>query len=193
MGYDNGMVSDLLPELTRESTAYLRRVAAAVDTEARRLAEQGRAGHDLAQVGREVSRIARGVTRLALTMTVDIELYWKETLDQLGEGVEKGAAKDRLDLAFLQLDAWLPFADAARAVWAAAAVLGATPDGLDELDAAARRVGEAKAAAERMRAFLAAPRAAVDPAALEAAVKAVADGRFKTPDAVRAAVADRPA
>jgi hypothetical protein len=187
------MVSDLLPELTRESTDYLRRVTAAVDAEARRLAEQRRASHDLAQVGREASRIARGATRLALTLTVDIELFWKDALYRLDKGMEKGAAENLLDLAFYQLNGLLLLAEAARGLWEAAALLGATPDGVDELDAAARRVGEAKVAAERMRAFLATPRNAVDPAALAAALQAVKEGRFQAPDAVRAALPVRPA
>jgi hypothetical protein len=186
------MGTELLSELTRENTAHLRRVTAAVDAEARRLEELERAPAELAHIRRRAARAAREATRQAIAGAAEVERLWRGVLACLNEGLEKGVAAALVTSAAGSFEPLHELVTEVWGLWATAGRAGAVPEGIDELNTVTRKVEELRATAERMRVFLATPRPAVDPALLADAVQAVADGRVQSPEAVRAGLADRP-
>ncbi len=87
-------------------------------------------------------------------------------------------------------DAWFSLVQPTRDLSARAAELGACPEGLDRLEAAVREVTALRSSAEELRAFVTATRPSIDPAVLAKARAAVSQGRFKSPEAVQARLAN---
>jgi hypothetical protein len=176
----------LLAELAQENAASNRRVASSVDAEARRAERLRPLPEQSGALRRRLARSAREALRYALGQAGGARGLWQSALALFEEGLEGGEAGVAVRAVLEVFDSWLSVARSTRDLWGTAERAGAAPEGLEELDTAAREVEAFRAAAEKLLAFLTRDRPPVDPAALERARQAIAAGKYKDPEAVRA-------
>jgi hypothetical protein len=176
----------LLPDLARENAASNRRIASSVGAAARRADDLRQSQAEAGAVRRRAARAAREAVNYACGQAAHAHCLWQEALALLKEGQEGDEARASIQAILEVFDSWLSVAGSTRDLWAAAERAGATPEGLQELDEASQEIGSFRAAAENLLAFLTRERPPIDPAALERARQAVAEGKYKDPEAVRA-------
>jgi hypothetical protein len=116
---------------------------------------------------------------------------WDGVLAMVGEGIEGGECRDLLQRQLGLFDAWFALLQVTRHSITAAAEAGAAPEGAEALEAAAGQMERLRKAAADMLAFVTRPRPPVDPAVLDRARKAVAQGQFEGPEAVRSRLQER--
>ncbi len=181
------MATQLLPELARENAASNRRAAQIVDAARRQLESlESSLGSQPEEVRRWLSRSARQALRYTLAQMPMTSALWQDILAVFEEGLRAEEAKELIRFAHELAETWSELVRSTRVLWEVAARAGAAPEGSHELDAAERRVQELKNAIGQTHAFLNRPRPPVDPGALDAAGAAVAEGRYKTPEDIRA-------
>jgi hypothetical protein len=180
--------SMLLPDLARGRADSNRRAADLLDAEARHLTELRRLHAELGTLRRRVARNAREALRYTLLELGESRHVWQEVRALFEEGLEGHEARRAIQAAVDYFDSWLGLEKSTRELWRIAEQAGATPEGLEQLDAASREAGALRAAAEKLRDFLTRPPSPVDPAVIERARQAIARGEYKDADAVRASL-----
>jgi hypothetical protein len=176
----------LLPELARENAASNRRIAHSVEFAARCLEQQPQLHDD----SRPAMRSAQEALRHTLGQATEARNQWQAVLGAFADGLEGDEGREMLQVILDLFDAWCSLVQPTRELCARAAQLGAVLEGLDRLDSAANEVATLRTAAEDLRTFVTAPRPAIGPGVLDRARQAVAQGRFKSPEAVRARLSD---
>jgi hypothetical protein len=177
--------STLLLELAQENAASNRRIASSIDAEAGRAEKLRQLRNQLGTLRRRVACSAREALRYALGQAGDARGLWQGVVGLFDEGLEGGEARAAVRGSLEVFDSWFRVAQSTRALWTTAERAGATPEGLHELDEASQEIESFRAAAEKLLAFLTRERPPVDPATLERARQAVAEGKYKDPEAVR--------
>jgi hypothetical protein len=173
----------LLPELARESAASNRRLARSVED----LRQREEVQPTLPQAG---TGSAREALRYTLFRAAEASSLWQGTVALFQDGLDGHEARDVLQAVLEVFDSWFGLVKSTRDLWHTTDPTGASPEGLEELDAVSRDIELLKTAAEEMRTFLNRSRPPVDAAVLEKARQAVVQGRYKTPEAVRARLHD---
>ncbi len=187
------MATLLVSELAREHAASNRRVAQSVQAEARRLEEVGQPGIDVANLTRRGTRGAREALRITRAKAAEARQLWDAGMAFFEDGLAGDEARGLIQAFADFFDSWFDLAAATRDyVHHTAAQAGVSPAGEEDLDTACRDVEALRKAAAELRDFLNRPLAPVDPAALERAREAVAQGRYQTPEAVRSRIRSRP-
>jgi hypothetical protein len=172
----------LEPDLGRQMVEFNRRVA-----ESAKAGWRPRQAENAASLRRKGTRAARELTRVALSRGSDAGAYWEGALEVIEEGVRGEEAREAVRVVRDIIDSWLALAQKARELWQdVAAATGATPEGLDELDAAEAEVMQVKSAAEKTYTFLSRARPPVDPGRLEKGQEEIAQGRYRTAEQIRA-------
>jgi hypothetical protein len=177
--------STLLPDLARGRADSNRRAADLLDAEARHLTELRRLHAQLGILRRRVARNAREALRYTLVELGESRHFWQEVRALLEDGLEGHEARRAIQAAVEYFDSWFGLERSSRELWRIAEQAGATPEGLEQLDAASREAQALRAGAEKLRDFLTRPSSPVDPAVLEKARQAIAQGGYKDADAVR--------
>jgi hypothetical protein len=173
----------LLADLAQEKAASNRRVAQSVETAARRLNAPRQSQEDL---GRRVTNTTREALRYTLMQAGEARNLWQSTLTLLQDGLEGNESRELLHTVLEAIDSWFGLMKSTRELWQTAGRLRTSLEGLDDLDAAQRDVEVLKNAAAQMSEFLSRPRPAIDASALARARQVVAQGGYKSPEAVRA-------
>lgn len=176
----------LLPELAQENATFNRRVALAVEAEAQHLEKLRQLQERLLTLRRRMTSSTREALRCTLAQAAEAHGLWQGTLALFEDGLEGVEAREVLQVVLEVFDSWFSLVKSTRGLWHTAEQAGTTPEGLDTVDEASRDIQALRVAAEELRAFLTRPQPSVDPALLEKARQAVAQGRYKTPEAVRA-------
>jgi hypothetical protein len=173
----------LLPELARENAAANRRITHSVEN-LRQLQEDTVTRQRMASSAREAFRYT-------LVQAAEARSHWQGTMALLADGLEGEEAREVLQAVGEVFDSWFGLAKSTRDLLQTTVPAGTTAEGLEELDVAYRDIEALGTAAEEMRAFLNRARSPIDPIILEKARQAVAQGRYKTPEAIRARLRDR--
>jgi hypothetical protein len=181
----------LLPDLARENAASNRRIAHSVAVAAEQLEQGFRGQVESRSLRGQAARGAQKALDHALAQAEAARAHWQGVLGAFEDGMPRDEGQEMLQVILDVFDAWFSLVQPTRDLSARAADLGAAPEGLDRLDAASRAVAALRSAAEELRGFVTAKRAPIDPAVLARARDAMAQGRFKSPDAVRARLGDR--
>lgn len=180
----------LFPDLARENAASNRRVAHSVALAAQRL-EQGAERHaEPRALRRQAERSAQTARDHTLEQAAAARAHWQSVLNTFEDGMQRDEAHEMVKVILDVFDAWFSLVQPTRDLSARAAELGACPEGLDRLEAAVREVTALRSSAEELRAFVTATRPSIDPAVLAKARAAVSQGRFKSPEAVQARLAN---
>jgi len=181
----------LLSELVRESAASNQRIAKSVDAAAQR-PEEPRPSADKG-VHRTKTRDAREALRYTLRQDVEVRGLWQGAVTLFEDGLEGEQARALLDVVLEAFASWFGLVKSTRDLWQTAVRAGAISEGQEELEAACQNVEKARKAAQDMRDFLSRPWPAVDPALLENARKAMAEGRYSSAEVVRARLCNQKA
>jgi hypothetical protein len=176
----------LLPELARENAASNRRIAHSVESAARDFGQLRPPEDQIQSVRQQTTRIWREALGYTLRQAVEARNLWQSARALLEEGLEKDEAVTVVQAAVEVFDSWIKLLEPTRELWQAAAQYGANLDGFIDLNSASVDLLALRDTAEQLRGFLVGPRAPVDPGLLDEARQAMAQGRFKSPEAIRA-------
>ena len=129
----------LLEDLVLETSASLRRAADRLDEEAKNLDDQHRADAGLDELKRKTVESARQATRYALSRLPQTEAVWESAIVALREKIGSDDAKRLLRSLGSVFEAGQRLFKAPRELWALANSLGASVEGMAEIDQARQR------------------------------------------------------
>jgi hypothetical protein len=142
----------LLEDLAEETSASNRRTAKRLNEEARHLEQLRLADDSLPERRKRAVESARQATDYAIARVPEAEAVWRLVLASLRTEPTGEHAERLLRGALGALESCQSLVPPTREMWGLAAQLGATPEGIDELDRAEQRfrelVAEAKLALE---------------------------------------------
>jgi hypothetical protein len=175
----------LLHDLAHEKAASNRRIAQSVVSAAQRVEELRRLKEKLTTPRRRITSDTQEALRYTLAEAAEARSIWQGARELFEEGLEGGEARELLQVVLEVFASWFGLAKTTRDLWQVTVEVGATPEGLTELDLAEGHVQALQKSAEDLKAFLTRARPPVDPALLDKARQAVGQGRFKSPEEVR--------
>ncbi len=112
---------------------------------------------------------------------------WQDALRVIQGGMAGEEARQVVEVTRSVVESWFVLAQKARGLWEHVAVAaGALPEMMGELQIAEKETAEVRSAIERMQSFLNRPKPPIDAARLEKGAQAVAEGRYKTAEQIRA-------
>jgi len=167
-----------LAELVREKAASNRRIAQSAQMEAGHIEPLRELQQELARLRRRIARSAREMTRYTLGDVPTLRSWCQSIREVLEEGLPGPEARELLQVHLEVIGSWFGLVEQSRGMWELAAKAGASPEGLEKLDAASREIEAFKRALENILKLVTKPRPPIDPTILDEAAQRIAEGQL---------------